>query len=124
MTIGTTDFPTWFFAGFYGGLGCCVLAMVMSLRALYTDIRRRVVSRRLVLVVVTCIASSLCLLLVFVWFDVDFNPQISLTEITALLSCVLVFGWLLPIGAAIFSSMMSRSRFSIIGNHKEQQVQK
>jgi hypothetical protein len=124
MAISTTDFPTWFFAGFYGGLGCCVLTIVISLRALYADVRRRVTSRRLVVVVVVCIASSLCLVLTYVWFRVNFDAQISLTEITALLSCVVLFGWLLPIGATVFSSVMSHSRFSTIGRHTEQQTQK
>lgn len=124
MAISTTDFPTWFFAGFYGGLGCCVLTIVISLRALYTNVRRRVILRRLVVVVIVCIASSLCLLFTFVWFHVDFNAQISFTEIMALLFCVVCFGWLLPIGVTVFSSVVSRSRFSMIGKHEEQQAQK
>ncbi len=120
MTISTTDFPTWFFAGFYGGLGCCVVTIVISLRALYTNIRRRVILRRLVV----CIASSLCLLPTFIWFRVDFNAQISFAEITALLSCVVFFGWLLPIGVTLFSSVMSRSRFSMIGKSEKQKERK
>ena len=36
MTISTTDFPIWFLVGFYGGLVCCVLTILISLRALYT----------------------------------------------------------------------------------------
>ena len=120
MTISTTDFPTWFLAGFYGGLGCCVVTIVISLRALYTNIRRRLILRRLVV----CIASSLCLLPTFIWFLLDFNAQISFTELTALLSCVVFFGWLLPIGTTLFSSVMSRSRFSMLGKSEEQKQQK
>jgi FHA domain len=120
MTISTTDFPTWFFAGFYGGLGCCVLTIVISFRALYTNIRRRVISRRLVV----CIASSLCLLPTFIWFRMDFNAQVSFAEVTALLSCVVFFGWLLPIGVTLFASIMSRSPFSVIGKSEEQKEKK
>src|SRR5436305_3781320 len=109
MTISTTDFPIWFSAGFYGGLVCCVLTIAISLRTLYTDIRRRGITRRLLVVAVVCSASFICLLPTFVWFRVDFNTQVSLAETTALLCCVVFFGWLLPIGATVSSSVLARS---------------
>src|SRR5215469_17600626 len=98
MTISTTDFPTWFFAGFYGGLVCCALTMVISLRAMYTHIRRRVIPRRLLMVVGITFVSSMCLLPTLVWFNDHFNTRVPLAEITVVVCCVVFFGWLLPIG--------------------------
>lgn len=120
MTISTTDFPTWFLAGFYGGLVCCVLTILISLYALYTAIRRRVITRRLFVVVFVCIASFFCLLPTFVWFHMHFSTQMSFVEIAALLCCVIFFGWLLPIGATVFSTVLPPALFSMLGGHDEQ----
>src|SRR5215470_14019676 len=84
MTISTTNFPTWFFTGFYGGLVCCVLAILLSLRALYTDTRQRALMFRPVTVVAVCILSLLCLLPTFIWFRMRTYTPVSLTEIAAL----------------------------------------
>jgi pSer/pThr/pTyr-binding forkhead associated (FHA) protein len=109
MTISTTDFPIWFFTGFSGGLVCCVLSIVISLRAAYTHIRRRVVPRRLVVVVIVSFASSICLLPTLAWFRFHFDVRVSLAEITLLVCCVVFFGWLLPIGTAIVAAVVSGS---------------
>jgi len=119
MTISTTDFPTWFFAGFYGGLVCCVLAIVFSVRALYTGLRRRVTTRRPLVVVVVCSASFLCLWLTFFWFNVYFNGLVAFAETTAVLCCVVLFGWLVPIGATAFTSILSSSDVSNSGRPEE-----
>jgi pSer/pThr/pTyr-binding forkhead associated (FHA) protein len=121
MTIGTTDFPTWFFTGFYGGLVCCVLAIMISLRALYTDIRQHRTRRRLVTVITVCIISFLCLLPTFIWFRMRLYTPVSLAEIAALVSCVVFFGWLVPIGATVSSSGLSSFRFPMADKQKEQQ---
>jgi pSer/pThr/pTyr-binding forkhead associated (FHA) protein len=111
MTISTTDFPIWFFTGFSGGLVCCVLSIVISLRAMYTHIRRRVLSRRLVVLVVVSFASSICLLPTLAWFSVRFDARVSLAEIAVLVCCVVLFGWLLPIGTAVVAAVVSGSLF-------------
>jgi pSer/pThr/pTyr-binding forkhead associated (FHA) protein len=122
MTISTADFPAWFFVGFYGGLVCCVLAILISLSALYTAIKRRGVTRRLISVVAVCIASFLCLLPAFVWFHI--NTRLSLIEMTELLGYVVFFGWLLSIGTMVFYFVPSRSRIATIHKHDDQQRQK
>ena len=71
-----------------------------------------------------CLASFLCLLLTFLWFRVRFNAQVLFAEITALLCCVIFFGWLLPIGASVFSVVVLRARFSITVRHDGQQSPK
>jgi pSer/pThr/pTyr-binding forkhead associated (FHA) protein len=120
MTISTTDFPIWFFTGFYGGLVCCVLSIAISLRATYAHIRRRVIPRRLVMVVVVSLASSMCLLGALIWFSVRFNTRIALAEIVVLVCSVVFFGWLLPIGTTVVSSVASGSRFSMLSRQEKQ----
>src|SRR5579859_2950313 len=121
MTISTTDFPTWFFTGFYGGLVCCSLTLAISLRAMYVHIRRRVFPRRLLVVVIITFASAMCLLPTLIWFQIYFNTHVSLVEITVLACCVLFFGWLLPIGTTVISAVVSRSRFSTLDRQEKEQ---
>jgi len=126
MAISTTDFPTWFFVGFYSGFVCCVLAILISLRALYTAIRRRGTTRRLFLHLILCMVSFLCLLLTFLWFRLRLDAPVGggftplLSEITLLFCCVILFGWLLPIGAIVFSLALSRSQFAMLNKYDVQ----
>lgn len=120
MTISTTDFPTWFLAGFYGGLVCCVLAMVISLRAMYIHIRRRVFPRRLLVCVAVSFLSCICLLTTWIWFQVYFNTRVSLAEMAVLACCVVFFGWLLPIGTTVMAVILSGSRSAVGGLEKQQ----
>ena len=80
-------------------------------------------TRRPFVVLVVCIASSLCLLPTFFWFRVRPAEDISLVELAVLLCCVLLFGWLLPISTTVFSSVWSGLYLSMTGSHEEQQKQ-
>src|SRR5438128_304406 len=98
LTISAVDFPTWFSAGSYGGLACCMFAIAAN--ALYTSLRRRGTTLQLAVAIVTCVVSALLLLPAIVWLNVRFNNQqaaLSLAEIQVALCYVALFGWLLPL---------------------------
>ncbi len=95
------DFPTWFSAGCFGGLACCMFAIAIN--ALYTTLRRRGTTRQLAGAVVTCVISALLLLPALVWYDQRFSVEgaaISAAEVEVVFVYVALWGWLLPLCTA------------------------
>ncbi len=119
MTISMAEFSAWFLTSFYGGLVCCVLAILIALSHMYTAIKRRGMTRRVVGVVVVCNVTFVCLLPEFVWFHMHAGVRLSFAEMMVLLCCVAFFGWLFPIGTSILSFVGSRARVARIGEHVE-----
>jgi pSer/pThr/pTyr-binding forkhead associated (FHA) protein len=119
MTISTADFPAWFLTGFYGGLVCCVLAIWISLSALYTAMKRRGMTRRVLVVVVVCFVTFLCLWPAFIWYRM--NTVLLFAQMTVLLCYVVFFGWLFPIGAIVFYFVPSLLHIPTMGKDSEQQ---
>jgi len=98
----SVDFPTWFGAGCFGGLACCMFAIAIN--AFYTTLRRRGTTRQLAGAVVTCVISALLLLPAFVWYDQRFSVEgasLSFAEVGVVFVYVALWGWLLPLSATI-----------------------
>ena len=103
----SVDFPTWFGAGCFGGLACCMFAIAIN--ALYTTLRRRGTTRQLAGAVVTCVISALLLLPAFVWYDqrvgtgftASEGATLSFAEVGVVFVYVALWGWLLPLSATI-----------------------
>ncbi|HEY4033062.1 MAG TPA: FHA domain-containing protein [Ktedonobacteraceae bacterium] len=94
-----TDFSTWFNAGWYGGLICCMFAIVTNV--LYSALRRRGKTRQLARTTVICVISALLLLPAIIWFNSRFNvqqSQISVFEVISILVYIALFGWVVPLG--------------------------
>ncbi len=107
------DFPTWFSAGCFGGLACCMFAIAIN--ALYTTLRRRGTTRQLAGAVVTCVISALLLLPALVWYDQRFSVEgaaISAAEVEVVFVYVALWGWLLPLSATITYCLFALPRIS------------
>ncbi len=97
----TADFPTWFRAGCYGGLGCSLLAAVGI--AAYALARRRGTPRQLAGAMLGCLAAALCILPAIIWNQTRLDlkgPALSISEILLWLAWVAVIGWMLPLGVS------------------------
>ena len=93
------DFPTWFHAGWYGGLACCTFAITTTV--LYSTLRGRGRSRPLARVIIVCIISALLLLPAIIWFNSRFTAQqtaLSVFEISGILVYIALCGWVVPLG--------------------------
>jgi pSer/pThr/pTyr-binding forkhead associated (FHA) protein len=107
------DFPTWFSAGCFGGLACCMFAIAIN--ALYTTLRRRGTTRQLAGAVVTCVISALLLLPALIWYDQRFSVEgaaISAAEVEVVFVYVALWGWLLPLSATITYCLFALPRIS------------
>src|SRR5882757_9543505 len=96
------DYPTWFNVGWYGGLICCMCAIVTNV--LYSALRRRGRTRQLARATVVCVISALLLLPAIMWFNGRFNVQQSLTpvfEVVSILVYIALFGWIVPLGITV-----------------------
>ncbi len=113
MATSSVDFPTWFSAGCYGGLACCMLAIAVN--TFYTSLRRRGTTRQLTGAIVTCVVSALLLLPAFVWYNMRFSAEqaaLATAEIEVALAYVALWGWLLPLSVTIAYSLFTLPRVS------------
>jgi FHA domain len=113
MATSNVDFPTWFSAGCYGGLACCMLAIAIN--TFYTSLRRRGTTRQLTGAIVTCVISALLLLPAFVWYNVRFGAEqaaLATAEIEVALAYVALWGWFLPLSVTIAYSLFTLPRVS------------
>ncbi|HLW00225.1 MAG TPA: FHA domain-containing protein [Ktedonobacterales bacterium] len=95
----TADFPTWFRAGCYGGLGCSLL--VAAGVATYALARRRGTPRQLAGAMLGCLAAAVCILPAIIWSETRLDlqgPALSVSEVLLWLAWVAVIGWMLPLG--------------------------
>jgi len=91
-------FSTWFYAGWYGGLTCCIFAITTNI--LYSALRRRGRSRQLARVTIVCVISAVLLFPAIIWFNSRFNAQqavLSVYEVVGMLVYVAVCGWIVPL---------------------------
>lgn len=95
----TADFPLWFRAGCYGGLGCSLL--VAAGVATYALARRRGTPRQLAGAMLGCLAAAVCILPAIIWSETRLDlqgPGLSVSEVLLWLAWVAVIGWMLPLG--------------------------
>ncbi len=94
----TADFPLWFRAGCYGGLGCSLI--VAAGVATYALARRRGTPRQLAGAMLGCLAAAVCILPAIIWSETRLDlqgPALSTTEVLLWLAWVAVIGWTLPL---------------------------
>ncbi|HEY7349723.1 MAG TPA: FHA domain-containing protein [Ktedonobacterales bacterium] len=95
----TANFPMWFRAGCYGGLGCSLL--VAAGVATYALARRRGTPRQLAGAMLGCLAAAVCILPAIIWSQTRLDlqgPALSVSEVLLWLAWVAVIGWMLPLG--------------------------
>ncbi len=97
----TSDFPTWFRAGCYGGLGCSLIAAAGV--AAYALARRRGTPRQLAGAMLGCLAAAVCILPAIIWSQTRLDlqgPALGTPEVLLWLSWVAVIGWMLPLSVS------------------------
>jgi pSer/pThr/pTyr-binding forkhead associated (FHA) protein len=97
----TADFPTWFRAGCYGGLGCSLISAAGV--AAYALARRRGTPRQLAGAMLGCLAAAVCILPAILWGGTRLDlqgPALSVSEVLLWLAWVAVIGWMLPLGTS------------------------
>ena len=97
--MGTSDFPTWFGVGSYGGLACTMLAAGGI--AAYALLRRRGSPRQLARAVLVCLFAG-AFMLASVWWNQNrlelYGPSLAEHEILFWLCWTAFSGWLIPLG--------------------------
>jgi pSer/pThr/pTyr-binding forkhead associated (FHA) protein len=97
----TSDFPTWFRAGCYGGLGCSLIAAAGV--ATYALARRRGTPRQLAGTMLGCLIAAVCILPAIIWSETRLDIQVTglgISEVLLWLAWVAVIGWMLPLGVS------------------------
>jgi pSer/pThr/pTyr-binding forkhead associated (FHA) protein len=95
----TANFPIWFRAGCYGGLGGSLL--VAAGVATYALARKRGTPRQLAGAMLGCLAAAVCILPAIIWSETRLDlqgPALSVSEVLLWLAWVAVIGWMLPLG--------------------------
>lgn len=98
--MGSTDFPSWFGAGVYGGLASAALsALVIAGWAL---LRHRGMSGQVVVALLTCLIASVVDAAPIYWAQYRlgvYGPTLSVGEVAAALVVTALAGWAAPLGA-------------------------
>lgn len=97
--MASTDFPAWYSAGVFGGIGCALLsAMTIAAWALWR--RRAVTGQAIAALLVTVVASALDIG-PLLWIEYRLNvygPTLSVSEVAAALVAATLVGWVAPLG--------------------------
>ncbi|MBV9712677.1 MAG: FHA domain-containing protein [Ktedonobacteraceae bacterium] len=117
-TINAVDFPTWFSAGCYSGLACCMFAIAVN--ALFTNLRQRGTTRQLAGAIVVCVIAALLLLLALVWYNLRFSVgqgKVATAEVELALVYVALWGWGLPLGVTATYCLFTSPRNTTTAMH-------
>ena len=101
--MATSDFPAWFGASLYGGLGCAVLAAIVI--AAWSLARRRGLSSQVVVALLICLIASALDAAPIVWAENRlgvYGPTLPIGEVAAALAFTALCGWAAPLGAMIW----------------------
>lgn len=99
----SSDFPSWFSASLYGGLGCAVLAALVI--AVWSLARRRGLSTQVLVALLICLIASALDTGPIVWLQDRlgiYGPTLPLGEVAAALVYTALVGWVAPLGAMIW----------------------
>src|SRR6185312_5982626 len=98
--MGATDFPAWYSAGVFGGIGCSLLsAIAIGSWALW---RRRGVTGRAIAALLVCVVASALDIGPLLWIEYRLNvygPTLSAGEVGAALAVAALVGWVAPLAA-------------------------
>ncbi len=84
----------------------------IAVNALYTTLRKRGTTRQLAGAIVLCVFSALLLLPAIIWFNVRFSSELPTLLVGAMLTYVVVWGWLVPMGITSVYCLFTRPRLT------------
>ena len=98
--MGASDFPAWYSAGIFGGIGCALLcALTIACWALW---RRRTVTGGVIGALLVCLVASALDIGPLLWIEDRLNvygPTLSVGEVGVALAAVALIGWAAPLAA-------------------------
>jgi hypothetical protein len=98
--MGATDFPAWYSASIFGGIGCALLS-AMAIGA-WTLWRRRGVTGQVIGALLVCAIASALDIGPLLWIEYRLNvygPTLSAGEVGAALAAAALVGWVAPLAA-------------------------
>ncbi len=104
------DFPTWYSASVYGGIGCALLSAVSI--ASWSLWRRRGVTGGVIVALLTCVVASALDIGPLLWIEYRlsvYGPTLSAGEVSAALATTALCGWVAPLAAMSWYVLMSTS---------------
>lgn len=97
------DFPAWFAASVFGGVGCAVLSALAI--AGWALIRRRGLSRQVAPALLICLVASALDSLMVIWMQERlgvYGPALGSIEVSLALLVTALAGWTAPLGAMVW----------------------
>jgi pSer/pThr/pTyr-binding forkhead associated (FHA) protein len=98
--MAATDFPAWYSAGIFGGIGCALLS-ALAIGA-WTLWRRRGVTGQVIGALLVCAVASALDIGPLLWIEYRLNvygPTLSAGEVGAALAAAALVGWMAPLAA-------------------------
>jgi pSer/pThr/pTyr-binding forkhead associated (FHA) protein len=106
--VSGADFPAWYAASVFGGIGCAVLAALAI--AAWARIRGRGHSRQLAPALLLCLVASALDSLLVIWMQERlgvYGPALGETEVGGALGLTALAGWVAPLGAMVWFVLSS-----------------
>src|SRR6185312_7392248 len=106
--MGATDFPAWYSAGVFGGIGCSLLsAIAIGSWALW---RRRGVTGRAIAALLVCVVASALDIGPLLWIEYRltvYGPTLAAGEVGAALAADALVGWVAPLAAICWYALLA-----------------
>ncbi|HEY7976027.1 MAG TPA: hypothetical protein VID72_11825, partial [Ktedonobacterales bacterium] len=106
--MGATDFPAWYSAGIFGGIGCALLS-ALAIGA-WTLWRRRGVTGQVIGALLVCAIASALDIGPLLWIEYRLNvygPTLSVGEVGAALAAAALVGWVAPLVAICWCLLLA-----------------
>jgi pSer/pThr/pTyr-binding forkhead associated (FHA) protein len=106
--MGATDFPAWYGAGVFGGIGCALLsAIAIGSWALW---RRRGVTGEAIAALLVCVVASALDIGPLLWIEYRLNvygPTLNAGEVGLALASEALVGWVAPLAAICWYALLA-----------------
>lgn len=106
--MGAADFPAWYSAGIFGGIGCALLSAIAI--ATWSLWRRRGVTGRVIGALLACVIASALDIGPLLWIEYRLNvygPTLSVAEVGGALAAAALVGWAAPLAAMCWCVLLA-----------------
>ncbi len=107
--MAPSDFPAWYSAGIFGGIGCALLsAVTIAAWALW---RRRGVTGQVIAALLVCVVASALDMGPLLWIEYRLNvygPTLPVGEVGGALAVAAIIGWAAPLATLCWYLLLAR----------------
>ncbi|HZC07556.1 MAG TPA: FHA domain-containing protein [Ktedonobacterales bacterium] len=106
--MAATDFPAWYSAGIFGGIGCALLSAIAI--ATWSLWRGQGVTRQAISGLLVCVIASALDIGPLLWIEYRlsvYGPTLAVAEVGAALAVAALVGWVAPLGAICWYSLQT-----------------